>query len=63
MQDIIYVPGAVIILLIILELFELPDLIARKIRGEPSKSELEQELVEIKNRLNIVEGKLKSKDE
>ena len=62
MLDIILALGGFIIILILFELLDLPDLIGKKIRGETSKNNLEQELEEVKKRLKKLEDVIYEKN-
>ncbi|MCF8260966.1 MAG: hypothetical protein K9J12_09345 [Melioribacteraceae bacterium] len=55
MENLVYTILTIVILLVVLELLELPDWIARKLRGQKSRSKLESELAEMEKRISALE--------
>jgi hypothetical protein len=53
--------ATVIALLVLLELFALPDWIGRKLRGEVPKKEVDDKLRALESRVNELERKLSDK--
>jgi hypothetical protein len=53
--------AAVIALLVLLELFALPDWIGRKLRGEVPKKEVDDKIRALESRVNELERKLSDK--
>ncbi|MTI68629.1 MAG: hypothetical protein FH751_00035 [Firmicutes bacterium] len=58
MLDIIKILGSVIIILVLLELFELPDWIGRKLRGDISNKEIKEEIKSLETRIKNLEEKV-----
>ncbi len=61
MWQIMGVMATVIALLVLLELFALPDWIGRKLRGEVPKKEVDDKLRALESRVNELERKLSDK--
>lgn len=61
MWQIMGILATVIALLVLLELFALPDWIGRKLRGEVPKKEVDDKLRALESRVNELERKLSDK--
>jgi hypothetical protein len=61
MWEIISIMAAMIALLVLLELFALPDWIGRKLRGEVPKKEVDDKIRALESRVNELERKLSDK--
>lgn len=59
MLDIIKILGSIIVIFVLLELFELPDWIGRKLRGEISNKEIKDEIKSLEARIEKLEEKVK----
>lgn len=59
MGEIIRILGSVIIILVLLQLFELPDWIGRKLKGNMSNDEIKDEITSLKSRIKDLENKVK----
>lgn len=59
MLDIIKFLGGVVVILVLLELFELPDWIGRKLRGDISNNEIREEIKSLESRIQKLEEKVK----
>ena len=61
MWEVVSIIAAVIALLVLLELFALPDWIARKLRGETPKKEISDKIRALESRVDDLEKKLSDK--
>jgi hypothetical protein len=61
MWEIISIMAAMIALLVLLELFALPDWIGRKLRGEVPKKEVDDKIRALESRVEELERKLSDK--
>lgn len=59
MFDFIITIGGIIIILIIIELLDLPDWLGRKLRGRMSSKKIEEKIQIIENRVSELEKKIK----
>jgi hypothetical protein len=62
MWPIIGTIATVIVLLVLLELFALPDWIGRKLRGEIPNKEIDTKIRSLESRIEELERKLSNKD-
>jgi len=61
MWEVVSIIAAVIALLVLLELFALPDWIGRKLRGETPKKEISDKIRALESRVEELERKLSDK--
>lgn len=59
MADLLYTFFFIIALLILIEFLSLPDWIGRKLRGEPSRKDLEMRIHQLETRVALIEKKPK----